>query len=94
MRVYPDNHDIKRCSATKFLNDELLEDEVQMRRVALNNNRNDPSSNNAADMASISVKKFSINCPSIAKMIERRIDTSPSFGSGINQIRDRSRSKY
>ena len=78
MRVQQDYHDVQRCSATKFLNDDI--EEIQVRHRVINNYP-DPAK---PEVATISAKNFSINSPSITKMIDRcKIDTSPSFGSGV-----------
>ena len=51
-----------------------------MRRVS--NNCPEPAS---PEIATVSATNFSINSPSLVKMIDRRrIDTSPSFGSVMN----------
>ena len=65
---------VRRCSATKFLNDDIEEEQVQVRRAP------DPAS---PEIATVSAKNFSVKSPgSFTKMIDRRlIDTSPSFGS-------------
>ena len=72
---------MRRCSATKFLNDDI-EEEVQVRHRVNNKNCPEPA---IPEVATVSATNFSINSPSLAKMIDRRrIDTSPSFGSVMN----------